>query len=311
MSTEGENPAQPYFFLAISGIMLDSSAAHRHEQLLESPGLRLNGETRERHRRVLLEGAKMEQFEFNKNRIDQHMIRIGVDVRPPIELALDSLRIQEFYNQVSDQFPKLFADLSQSKTKFQISKEIPIPGKGKITVPTFTLTQRGPVFNFPITLPDLLEDHEWSKTLNADVIKCLAMFNRHLPGTKFFRIGKVRNLVFRCESAKGRELFRKQFCPYAPDESEELVVEWNAPDEQYNRKIAAKAVEKKQVIQQDIEGTVQPIPVPQGEHGIGVTFDVNTRRFDVALDLEQMKIILDHADDLFNGYLYDVLKRKR
>ncbi len=253
----------------------------------------------------------MEQFEFDKNHIEHHTIRIGVDVRPPIELALDTLRIQEFYNQVSDQFPNLFADLNQSKTQFQINTEIPIPGKGKITVPTFTLTQRGPVFNFPITLPDLLEDHEWSKTLNEDVIKCLRTFRLHLPGTKFFRIGKVRNLVFRCEGEKGSNLFRKQFCPFVPEGSQDLAVEWNDADEKYNKKIAVKAVEKQVVTQQDIGGTVQRVLVPQGEHGIDVTFDVNNRRLDTALDFEQMKIILDHADELFKDYLYKSLKRER
>jgi len=249
----------------------------------------------------------MTEFEFTPARIDQHTIGIGVDVRPPIELALDRLRIQEFYNQVSEQFPKLFADLSQSKDKFQISKDIPVLGKGKITVPTFTLTQRGPVFNFPITLPGFLEDHEWSKTLNEDVIKCLETFHRHLPGTQFFRIGKVRNLVFHCEGADGSEVFSKRFCPHAPKGSEELMVGWNDPDEQYNRKLTANTIQKGQVVQRDVGGTIQPVLVPQGEHGINVTFDVNNRRLDEPLDGGQMKITLDHADELYNEYFYGIL----
>lgn len=250
----------------------------------------------------------MAQFEFTRTRIDQYTIGIGVDVRPPIELALDALRIQEFYNQVSEQFPKLFADLSQSKAKFQISKDIPVPGKGKITVPTFTLTPRGPVFNFPITLPDLLDDHEWSNTLNEDVIACLDTFHRHLPGTQFFRIGKVRNLVFHCEGADGSEVFRERFCPHAPKGSQELTVGWNDPDEHCNRKLAAKAVEKRRLVQKDVGGTIQPVLVPEGEHGIEVTFDVNNRRLDKPLDGDDMKIILDHADDLYQDYFYEILK---
>lgn len=253
----------------------------------------------------------MPAFEFTPMRIDQQTIRIGVDVRPPIELALDTLRIQEFYNQVSKQFPKLFAELSQSKTKFQINKEIPIPGKGQITVSTFTLTQRGPVFNFPITLPGLLEDHEWSKTLNEDVIKCLETFHRHLPGTNFFRIGKVRNLVFHCEGSDGREVFRERFCTHAPDEVVDLTVGWNHPDERYNRKLTAQTIQKGQVVQRDVGGTVQPVLVPHGEHGINVTFDVNNRTLDNPLDGEAMKIILDHADELCKGYLYELLNGEK
>ena len=249
----------------------------------------------------------MAQFEFTRARIDQHTIGIGVDVRPPIELALDTLRIQEFYNQVSEQFPNLFADLSKSKTKFQINKEIPIPGKGHISIPTFTLTPRGPVFNFPISLPGSLDDHEWSKTLNEDVIACLDTFHRHLPGTQFFRIGKVRNLVFHCDGTDGNEIFRERFCPHAPQGSQELAVGWNDPDELYNRKLTTKAVEKRRLVQKDVGGTIQPTMVPQGEHGIEVNFDVNNRRLDKALDGDQMNIILNHADELYGDYLYGLL----
>ncbi len=186
----------------------------------------------------------MADFEFDKKRIEQDTIGIGVDVRPPIELSLDVLRIQEFYNQVSDQFPNLFADLSQSKTEFRINKKIPIPGKGEVSVATFTLTQRGPVFNFPITLPGVLDGYEWSKTLNEHVIKCLETFHRHMPGTKFVRIGKVRKLVFHCEGIDGNEFFRGHFLPHAPESSEELTVAWNDPDEDFNRRLAAKVAGK-------------------------------------------------------------------
>ncbi len=250
----------------------------------------------------------MADFEFDKKRIEQDTIGIGVDVRPPIELSLDVLRIQEFYNQVSDQFPNLFADLSQSKTEFRINKKIPIPGKGEVSVATFTLTQRGPVFNFPITLPGVLDGYEWSKTLNEHVIKCLETFHRHMPGTKFVRIGKVRKLVFHCEGIDGNEFFRGHFLPHAPESSEELTVAWNDPDEDFNRRLAAKVVEKKQVLHQEVGGEVRQVIVPQGEYGIEVTFDVNNRALDEPLDGEQMKSILDHADELYRDYFYDILK---
>lgn len=253
----------------------------------------------------------MADFEFDKKRIDQETIGIGVDVRPPIELALDALRIQEFYNQVSDQFPNLFADLSQGKTKFQISKNLPVPGKGQMTIPTFTLTPRGPVFNFPITVPGFLEDHEWSKTLNEDVIKCLETFHRHLPGTKFFRIGKVRSLVFNCEGVDGNEFFRERFCRHAPESSKELAVGWNDPDDDFNRKLTAKVVEKKQVVHQEVGGAIRQVLVPKGEYGIEIAFDVNNRALDEPLDWEQMKSVLDHADELYGGYFYDILKGEK
>lgn len=258
-------------------------------------------------RKLPAEGQKMPNFEFTRARIVQHTIGIGADVRPPIELALDTLRIQQFYNDISERFPNLFADLNQSKTEFQIKKSIPIPGKGQISVPTFTLTQRGPVFNFPLTLAGILEDFSWSDTLNADVINCLDTLHRHLPGTHVHRIGKVRTLVFQCDDADGPEMFRDRFCPNAPDGAEELKVAWNDRDSSYNKRIAAELVEKKQVVQTDEGGLVQRELVPQGEHGVEVKFDVNNRRLDKPLAADDMMIILDHADELYASYLLRVL----
>ena len=119
--------------------------------------------------------------------------------------------------------------------------------------------------------------------------------------------GKVRKLVFRCDDADAREVFRERFCPRAPDGSDNLEVGWNDPDEWYNRKLTAKTIQKGQVVQRDVGGTLQPVMVPQGEHAINVIFDVNNRTLDKPLDGEQMKMILDHADKLYNKYFCGIL----
>lgn len=53
----------------------------------------------------------MTGFRFTREAINQHVETIGIDVRPPIEVKADRLKIQDFYNRVSDGYPKLFESL--------------------------------------------------------------------------------------------------------------------------------------------------------------------------------------------------------
>lgn len=249
----------------------------------------------------------MPRFEFTLMSLEQHVETIGVDVRPPIDIGGERLEIQDFYNRVSDVFPRLFESLVQSPQEFRIQKAIPIPGKGRIEITTFTITPRGPVFTFPRILPGFDEDFVWMKDLNADVIKCLGLLRERLPTLKFVRIGKIRELVFGVQGVNSDDLLRQRFTKNMPPDSTQMTVAWNEADARYNRKILINAVREHSLVVQNAGGVGTGRLDPTGEFGIKVVLDINNRRLAKHLEPDELQIILHHADTWYKENLLDRL----
>jgi hypothetical protein len=239
--------------------------------------------------------------------LDHHVETIGIDVRPPIEIRTERLKIQDFYNRVSEDFPKLFESLVQGPQEFRIQKTIPIPGKGQVDIATFTITPRGPVFVLPRILPNFDEDFVWAADLNADVIKCLGLLREFLPTLKVLRIGKVRELVFGTGGDDSDAIIRERFGEAIPRNSEGLTVGWNEADEQYNRKVVLNAVRKHSVVIRSAGRIGTEHPEPKDEFGIKAVLDINNRRLDKHLEADELKIILDHADSWYEDRFLDRL----
>lgn len=249
----------------------------------------------------------MARFEFTFMSLDHHVETIGVDVRPPIDIRGERVEIQEFYNRVSEDFPKLFESLVQGPQEFRIQKGIPIPGKGRVEITTFTITPRGPVFTFPRILPAFHEDFVWTKDLNDDVIKCLGTLRKHLPTLKFVRIGKVRELVFGSQDMNSNDVIRERFGKGVPSNSSGLTIGWNEADTQYNHKVLINAVQKHNVVVQNAGGIGAGRVEPSDEFGIKVVLDINNSRLDRHLEADELQIILHHADTWYNENLLDRL----
>ncbi len=249
----------------------------------------------------------MPQFEFSLMALDEHVENIGVDVRPPIDIRADRLKIQDYYNQVSDALPHLFESLVQGPAEFRIQKTLPVVGKGRLDITTFTLTPRGPVFTFPRIIPDVGEDFLWSKDLTADVLQSLARLQQFFPMLRFVRIGKVRTLVFSCGKEDSNKILRERFARNLPPGSVGLSVGWNQSDEQYNRKIQVNSVRKGTLTTGKAEVMGQQQIEPTGEYGIRVTVDVNNLHLDKALEQEELRSILNYADRFFHDDLINVL----
>ncbi len=90
-----------------------------------------------------------EYFKFSKNKIDEHTIKVGADIRPVIECKLDRVKLFDVGQNLVDKYPHLFGSLVQSPTEFQIRKKFIFPGKGEADLPTLAITPRGVVFVFP------------------------------------------------------------------------------------------------------------------------------------------------------------------
>ena len=250
----------------------------------------------------------MPGFTFSRERIDQHVEKCGIDVRPAIEIQLERQRIQEFYNVVSERFPDMFESLLQSPKQFQIKKQLPITAqKGNIEVTTFVLTPRGPVFIFSRKIAGLDDEFSWTSDVNGRVVECLEILRGFFPGVNFIRVGKIHELIYGCGDENSAEIVRARFTPNIASEATEVGIAWNEPDEEFNRKFQIAAVEGRSVTMANVGGVPVQQVAPARIFGIKVNLDVNNASVGQHLDSERIKAILDHADEVFRNRLPEVL----
>lgn len=127
----------------------------------------------------------------------QHVLKFGVDIYPPIEIASDRTRLNLFFEEVRAQIPDYCDEVRASDTEFRISKSF---RRQNLTHPTakidtFVLTPRGPVFIFPVLLP-LIGPVQDDEQIRSGFRKAYGVFNSALPGHKSLRLGVVREVVF-------------------------------------------------------------------------------------------------------------------
>ena len=141
----------------------------------------------------------METLQLSMEDLEQHVVKFGFDIFPPIEISSDRTRLNLFYEEVRERFGELYDQLLASDTEFKISKrfrkDAGIEGRS-LGVETFVLTQRGPVFIFPLLLPEPvlatgLEDNYLEKFQQLQ-----ELFFSLLPGRKRMRVGLIRELIF-------------------------------------------------------------------------------------------------------------------
>jgi hypothetical protein len=86
---------------------------------------------------------------FDKEHIFQHVVKYGVDIRPPIVLKQDKTKLQEYCNRLIEQFPQAFETLLVGPKQLRAQKSFLLPNTKRVEIPTFILTHRGPIFTFP------------------------------------------------------------------------------------------------------------------------------------------------------------------
>jgi hypothetical protein len=89
---------------------------------------------------------------FNTEHISQHIVKYGVDIRPPIVPDQEKTKLQDYCNWLIEQFPEAFETLLLGPKQLQIQKPFVLAGGRHAQFPTLILTNRGPLFAFPIRL---------------------------------------------------------------------------------------------------------------------------------------------------------------
>jgi hypothetical protein len=239
-------------------------------------------------------------FDFSPNRIDDHAEKVGIDIRPVVEIKLDRDKLYRFGVDLIDMYPNLFESQVQSPTDYRITKRFIFPGKGEAEIPTLSFTPRGLVFTFPRRIAVLGEELELGQ-LDDVVIDCLKKFRVIFPGKKIIKVGLVNEYIFFTADLDSAKLICDRFTKLPTPVGGEIKLRINLRTDDFNRIIELEAVRKLEQVP-EIPGQVQTTG-----HGVKVKVDFNN--VDMSRDLDDGAIlrILHEGRSFSNRDLYGFL----
>ncbi len=255
----------------------------------------------------------MEPVSLNLDDICYHVVTLGMDIYPPVEIPSERTRLNMFYEEVRHRWDKLFDRLVASDTDFRISKEFRkrpgLEGPSQ-RVDTFVLNARGPVHIFPLVLPDPLGPTELADTYLEDFAQLRALFFRAVPDRAVLRVGLIRELFFMTGQTPCHGLMtdRTSFAN-ADLVGGQLLFKYR--DTKYNHNILIEPAPVTRTTQLQVGATVNE---PAG-YGVRVRFDVNNSYMQKPLDETEIRGVLDRATSLWPddvlGFLRELQGRNR
>jgi len=141
----------------------------------------------------------MSEVALTEGDVIQHIVTFGIDVYPPVEIPKERTRLNIFYEEARSRHGDLFDQLVASDTTFRISREFrpqgPL-GDPALRQETFALTNRGPVFIFPVRFPDPVGATGINEDPRERFETVRRLFFSAIAERKIMRIGMVRDLIF-------------------------------------------------------------------------------------------------------------------
>jgi hypothetical protein len=135
-------------------------------------------------------------YQFSLENISQHVVKFGVDIRPAISAADDKAKLQDYCNRLIELFPQAFETIVSGPKRLQVQKTFALAGNKRIELPTFIMTERGPVFTFPKRM--LINEVQDIDIPEKDKIfrRALENLRKIFADRKIPRVGVVNELVF-------------------------------------------------------------------------------------------------------------------
>jgi hypothetical protein len=242
----------------------------------------------------------MTDFQFSRGCIDDHVEKIGVDVRPTIECKLERTHLIEFANDLVENYPNLFESTVQSPTEFSIRKKFIFPGKGEMDSATLALSPRGLVFILPRRITIFQEDTDLGRTEDV-VSNCLQHFRKHFGHKSIIRVGQINEYIFNLGQIESARFLANRFTKLTVPPNGELNIRINRPDDDYNRIIQLEAVQKMER-KTELQGISQVLA-----YGLKVTVDFNNRDMSQDLESERISSIIFASEQFNKNDLYTFL----
>jgi hypothetical protein len=231
-------------------------------------------------------------YQFDKDKISQHIVKYGVDMRPAVSPEQDRTKLQDYGNWLVQQFPEVFETMLVGPRELRVQRTFLLPNVKRIELATFVLTNRGPVFTFPerlyIDQPHELAIPDKDKIFRKAFDELRTRFaERAVP-----RVGVVHEIVFDTgftdsleviASTLKHELWREKV------KNLRLVLE--APTDDKNVTIEIRPTHLQRMGPQEAAATQET------KFGIIVNVDINNRQISGDLTKAEITDILAFAGD--------------
>jgi hypothetical protein len=247
----------------------------------------------------------MENFIFNENDISQHIVKYGVDIRPPIVPKQEKEKLQSYCNWLIEHFPEAFETLLSGPEKTIVQKTF-LAGDKRIELPTFAMTRRGPLYTFPVRfLVQNAEDFNIparNKIFRSAIDKLIETFVG-----KIVRVGVVHEIIFDCGNINPVEIIASAMSKERWREGlRNIRIHLENPENGYNINIDLAPAYAQQVIQSPAGTKRKNIGF-----GISVKLDINNQKMTEELDKDMVAAILAFAEDYMPDKLVKFLNNER
>lgn len=231
-------------------------------------------------------------YQFDLDKISQHIVKYGVDMRPAVQPEQDRAKLQDYGNWLVQQFPEVFETMLVGPRELRVQRTFILPNTKRIELPTFVLTNRGPVFTFPerlyIDRPHELPIPEKDKIFR----KALEELRTKFPERAIPRVGVVHEFVFDTEFTDSLEVILSCLkYEVWREKVKNLRILLEAPTEDKNVNIELRPTHLQRM------GPYDPAAPQEMKFGIIVNVDINNRQVTGDLTKSEIADILTFASD--------------
>jgi len=231
-------------------------------------------------------------YEFGKENISQHVVKYGVDVRPVISISEDKAKLQDYCNWLIEQSPQAFETIISGPSQLRVHKTFILPNNKRIELPTFLLTERGPIFTFPqrmfINKVQDIDIPEKDKIFR----KALDELRNIFADKKVPRVGVINELVFDTDEIDSIQILASNLKNDVWREKlKNLTITLQTPTQDKNINLQIRPTRAKQSGKEAMEygGNIR--------FGLIVNVDINNLKITDNLTTAEINGILAFADD--------------
>lgn len=232
-------------------------------------------------------------YQFDKEKISQHIVKYGVDTRPPILPDQDRTKLQDYANWLVEQFPEAFETMLSGPRELRIQRTFLLPNAKRVELPTFILTGRGPVFTFPerlyIDRPHELDISDKDKIFRKAYDELRTRFaERAVP-----RVGVIHEFVFDTGCVNSLDVIASGLkYDLWRQKATNIRILVEAPKEGKNVN-----VELRPTFLQRSGREETPVVLDDMKYGVIVNVDINNQQMPADLTKAQVNDILAFAND--------------